>query len=266
MSAISQAQTEGLYVYSKKQDPNFHYGEAYEMTIKELRANIDEYNGAKVAFEGVIVKDHANMIYVEEYDAENDMYFGMAVYYGAGNLPGKALGFLSVGNRVRIVGTVTQFEGMWQVSGLTYSLMQPDNPDNLGLISEGHLPAYVPTTPEAFKNGKVSVTIGDQTREYDYVNLALYTSIEMRDLKVKSIYTTESGDNKGAMTLTCESPEGLEISVRTIVLRDSDGNLITAEYFGGATIDVKGLVDHYTYNGANDYQIKVFSVKDIIVH
>ena len=266
VAALNQAKAESLYVHSNEKDPNFPYGEAVELTLKELRCNITEYDNAKVAFEGVVIKADSGSVFIEEYDAENDMYCGMTVYYQTAGLPGKALQILSVGNRVRIVGTVTQFEGMWQVSGLTYSLMQPDNPDNLGLISEGHSPAYVPTTPETFKNGKVSVTIDDQTREYDYVNLALYTSIEMRDLKVKSIYTTESGDNKGAMTLTCESPEGFEISVRTIVLRDNDGNLITAEYFGGATIDVKGLVDHYTYNGANDYQIKVFSVKDITVH
>ena len=266
MAALNQAKAEALYVHSNEKDPNFPYGGAVELTLKELRCNITEYDNAKVAFEGVVIKADSGSVFIEEYDAENDMYCGMTVYYQTAGLPGKALQILSVGNRVRIVGTVTQFEGMWQVSGLTYSLMQPDNPDNLALISEGHSPAYVPTTPDTFKNGKVSVTIDEQTKEYDYVNLALYTSIEMRDLKVKSIYTTESGDNKGAMTLTCESPEGLTISVRTIVLRDSDGNIITAEYFGGATIDVKGLVDHYTYNSSNDYQIKVFSVKDITVH
>jgi len=261
MSAISQAQTEELYVYSKNPDPNFHYGEAYEMTIKELRANIDEYNGAKVAFEGVIVKDHANMIYVEEYDAENDMYFGMAVYYGAGNLPGKALGFLSVGNRVRIVGTVMQFDGSWQVSGLSYSLMRPNDADNLQLISEGHQPAYTRITPEQYSSREVAIEVGDEMRTFKYVDMALWTSVEMMELTVNDVYTTDSGSSKGAMTLTCTAPDGTEVSVRTTVIKDENGEIVIEDRLLGETIDVRGIMDYYSTN--QTYQILVFSFQDI---
>jgi hypothetical protein len=143
--------------------------------------------------------------------------------------------------------------------------MNPDNPDNIALISEGHSPAYTLTAPDTFVNGKVTATVNEESATYDYADLALYTSIEMKGLRVKSIYTTDSGDNKGAMTLTCESEDGLEVSVRTIVLRDGEGNLVTAEYFEGTTIDVKGIVDLYSYDGAHQYQIKVFSVNDVII-
>lgn len=266
MAAINQAKSEKLYVYSKDKDPDFPYGQATELTLKELRCNIESYDNSKVAFEGVIIKADSGSVFIEEYDAEDGLYYGMTVYYQTAGLPGEALNILSVGNRVRIVGTVTQFQGMWQVSGLTYSLMMPDNPENIKFISDGHSPAYTPTTPEVFANGKVTVTVGEESKTYDYANLALYTSVEMRNLTVKSIYTTESGDNKGAMTLTCEADGGIEISVRTIVLRQADGSLVTADYLKDATIDVKGLVDIYTYDNSNQYQIKVFSVNDINIH
>ena len=265
VAAIDQAKAEKLYVYSGEKDPGFPYGAATELTLKELRCNIADYDNAKVAFEGVIIKADSGSVYVEEYDAENDMYCGMTVYYLTAGLPGQALDILTTGNRVRIVGTVTQFQGMWQVSGLTYSLMQPNNPDNLKLLGEGYSPAYVLTTPETFTGGKVSVTVDEEKRTYDYAEMALYTSIEMTDLKVKSVYTTSSGDNTGAMTLVCETANGIEISVRTVVLRDQSG-IVTADRFEGATIDIKGLVDVYTYDGACDYQIKVFSIDDIFVH
>ena len=108
--------------------------------------------------------------------------------------------------------------------------------------------------------------VNDELKTYSYVDLAIGSSIEMKDLKVVSIYTTDSGDSKGAMTLTCKSADGIEISVRTVVLREANGNPVTAERFEGATIDVKGLVDLYTYNEASEYQIKVFSVDDVTIH
>ena len=81
--------------------------------------------------------------------------------------------------------------------------------------------------------------------------------------KVVDIYTTKNEDSasKGAMTLTCRAG-GVEISVRTTVLVDEKGQLITEEAYAGKTIDVRGIVDYY--NGG--YQIKVFSANSIIVH
>ena len=266
MAAINQAKSEGLFVHSKDKDPDFHYGQAIELTLKELRCNIADYEGAKVAFEGVIIKDDGGEVYIEEYDPENDMYCGISAYYMTAGLPGKALEILSVGNRVRIVGTATEYQGSWQISGLTYSLMNPDNPDNLALISEGHAPAYTPILPDTFVNGKVTATIGDEIMTFDYFDLAVCTSLEMKELTVNSIYTTKSGDDKGAMTLSCTASTGEKISVRTAVLYDADNNVITEEFFAGKTIDVKGLADLYTYDGARDRQIKVFSVNDIFVH
>jgi len=88
------------------------------------------------------------------------------------------------------------------------------------------------------------------------------SSLEMRDLTVESIYTTEDEESssKGAMTLTCKV-DGITVSVRTIVLKDADGNLITSDAYLGKTIDVKGIVDFFDGN----YQIKVFSANDITI-
>ena len=68
VKAIDQAKAEKLYVYSTDKDPDFHYGAAEEMTLKELRSNITSYEGTKVAFEGVISAIYDGSFYVEEYD------------------------------------------------------------------------------------------------------------------------------------------------------------------------------------------------------
>ena len=265
MAAIAQAKALKLNIQSGQKDPDFYYGEAVELTLKELRCNISEYNGIKVAFEGVITKNSSNSIYIESYDSETDMYYGIPVYYGYG-LTGEGLDILSVGNLSRIVGTVQYYEagGTYQVSGLTYRVMKPDDPNNIKKISDGHEPAYVSTEPSVFAGGKVKVESADGTsREFGYAELAMGTSISMDDLSVVSIYTTQNEDSSsyGAMTLTCRAADGTSISVRTAVLYDENRNMITASAYEGKTINVKGIVD--SYDGS--YQIKVFVANDITI-
>ena len=50
MAALNQAKTLQLRVWSKEPDPDFYYGDAIPLTLKELRCNIADYNGMKVSF------------------------------------------------------------------------------------------------------------------------------------------------------------------------------------------------------------------------
>jgi len=264
LAAIAQAKAQKLNVHSGKKDPDFYYGEAVELDLKELRSNIEKYNGLKVAFNGIVTMNANETAYVEVYDSETDMYYGMTVYYGYG-LNGDGVQILNVGNEVRIVGTVQYYEtgGTWQVSGLTYRSMKPNDPGNIQKLSEGHSPAYVLTDPVRFASGTVDVVVDETVTTLPYAKLAMSTSICMENLYVKDVYTTtkEESASNGAMTLTCEV-NGVTISVRTVVLLDANGNLVTEDAFLGKTIDIRGLVDYFD----GTYQIKVFSVNDITVH
>ena len=110
----------------------------------------------------------------------------------------------------------------------------------------------------------MSIEVGEEMKTFKFAELALGTSVSMKGLKVVSIYTTTNEDSasKGAMTLTCKAADGTTIAVRTDVLRDSEGNLITEDTFTGKTIDVRGLVDYLS----GDYQIKVYTINDVTIH
>ena len=92
---------------------------------------------------------------------------------------------------------------------------------------------------------------------------SMASTISMENLQGKSIHTTtdERSASKGAMTLTCQV-DGTEVPVRTAVLRDEQGNLVTEAAFLGKTIDVRGVIASYE----GKPQIKVYSMKDIIIH
>ena len=78
MAAIAQAKLEKNHLYSGEKDPDFFYGDAVEMTLKELRTNIESYNGIKVAFTGIVSMNSGSQgVYVETLDPETTQYFGM---------------------------------------------------------------------------------------------------------------------------------------------------------------------------------------------
>ena len=271
MAAINQAKAQKLHLHSNETDPDFYYGEAVPVTLKHLRTNIELYENTKVAFEGVVTYEAPQTVYVEEYDAETDMYYGMTVYYGY-NLSGAGLGILKPGNRVRIVGSVQYYAagGTWQVSDIKYVDMRPNDPSNVQLISEGHTASNRVTEPAVFNHTTMDVEVLNSLEDveettvktFDYAHLALGTSVSFENIRVGSVYTTsnEESASKGAMTLTCRQ-FAETVSVRTVVLFDDNGELITAEAYEGKTINVRGIVDYY--NGS--YQIKVFSKDDITV-
>jgi len=264
MSALNQARSLKLNVYSGQKDPDFYYGDAIELTLRELRTNLEAYNAKKVAFTGVVTMNSNNSVFVESYDAESGLYYGMSVYYGYG-LSGTGLSILNVGNEVRIVGTLQYYEagGTWQVSGLTYRMMKPKDPGNIQKLSDGHAPAYVLTEADTFVNGMVTLREEEGDKSFPYAQLAMATSIEMHGLTVKDVYTTNNEDSSsnGAMTLTCEK-DGVTVLVRTAVLTDSNGSRVTEDAFTGKTIDVKGVVDYYD----GTHQIKVLTYNNITFH
>ena len=264
-----QAKAQKLHVHSNEDDPDFFYGDAYEVDLKHLRTNIALYENCKVAFEGVVTRNNNNSVYVENYDAETDMYYGISVYYGFET--GALLNNLAIGNHVRVVGSVQYYEagGTWQVSDVSYREFKPNDPGNTKkLDDEFHEAGNRLTDPSVFTSGTVDVETypaidseETETTTFKYADLAMSTTIRMENLYVRDIYTTPQGNSEGAMTLTC-TVDGVTIDIRTIVLRDENGELLTESDYLGKTIDVTGIVDYFS----GKHQIKVLTANDIIVH
>ena len=277
LKALNQAKTLKLHVFSKKADPDFYYGGATELSLKELKANCEKYEGKLVKFEAVVAKQVGPTIYVEEYDAENDMYFGMQIY--AGYNYGRMEDFL-LGNRVSIVGTLQYYEngGTFQVSNLQFDTLDPEWEGGCVVLSTGHTASYrdldVDTllhgtiVLETIKevegaDGEVEEVLVNET--FEYGELAHYSTATLRNLTVQSVYTTANGgDSDGALTITCKDENGLTIKIRTasklIVVEDGKNVVITANDFPqGTVISVRGVIDSFS----GEYQIKVFAFSDI---
>ena len=279
MGALNQAKQLKYYVFSKDKDPEFYYGGAQNVTLKELKLNYEPYKDQLVRFEAVVVKRSGATVYLEEYDAETDMYYGMQVFCGY-NTPGNVMQALSIGNRVMMVGSLQYYElgGTWQISNIKYSvdMMDPTgalSKDGIHKIGDGFSPSYRETAASDIVNGKVTMDVITQDAdgneistptEFKYGDLAHYSTVTVKDLTVASVYTTtnETSDDKGAMSITCTAADGTTIVVRTEVLIDAEGNLVTQDIFpAGTKISVRGIVDSYD----GQYQVRVFAINDITI-
>ena len=224
------------------------------LTLKQLRFNISEYVGEQVAFEGVITYNSDYTAFIQDYDSETGMYFGMQIFYGYDS---SLIEVLAPGNRVRIVGTLGVYQGVYQVSSLTYNPMRPDDPANTTLISTGNEIVYSEVTADEYSS---YITVGGEL--IPAKKLVVSTAISMKNLVVADVNVSSNGE----MTLTCDL-DGQTVEVRTAFSEEKLPESAEA-YFLGQTIDVRGLVDYYdpgdTGNGT--YQIKVYLLSDITIH
>ena len=259
MKAFNQAREQKLYVHSGEKDPDFFYGEAVRMTLKELRLSINDYIATTVAVEGVVTcNDGNNGVYIESYDEETERYYGVYVYYSANPSYG-IKPMLDIGNLVRVVGKISDFDpDNPQISGLVYNARDPENEFQMKKLGEGKAAAYTEISADTFVNTTEKVSVGDEEVEMRVAHLMLGTTVSMKNLKVKSVKPAQSSD---ALTIYCEV-DGIEVQVHAPAMYDEYGQPITEEFFLGKTFDVRGVVDVFY----NVYQIEFYSLSDITFH
>ena len=290
LKILNQSKALKLHVFDKTtKDPNYYYGGAVELTLKEIKASIywseedgrymSEYDGMLVKFEAIVAKQVGSTIYVEEYDPTNDMYFGMQIFTGYAPID---YIFDTIGNRVAIVGTLQYWANgnTYQISNLKYRTSNPDWEGGCRILDTGYSASYRELDLNKLKNGIVTLEtikeIQDEngelvetlvTQEFKYAELVHYSTAKLSQLTVKSVYAHTSdptSDSYGALTITCEDQDGNVIKIHTDkkLTTTVDGQKVDIgkEYFpAGTVITVKGIVD--LYNG--EYQLRVFSYNDI---
>ena len=260
IDAAALARNQGLKVFGET-DPDYCYNEAIELSLKELRTNLDEfgneseYYNKKVIFEATVVGlDRNGTYYFNDTDLETGIVYGIQAY---SNQAGTT-GYLDeIGNRVKISGTVVYYEtgGVYQLTSLVDRVIS-SNKNNIKLIQKNYEYDLNDITPDE---------LADKTD-----NNKLFTIVKINNLVVKSTYTTktEGSSSKGAITIT-GLVDNKTVTVRTIVLYDREGTylvdsnkIVLESNFTDKTIDVVGIVELYEDN----YQIKLLSMDNVTFH
>ncbi len=269
MPALTQAKEYKLKLYSDEKDDNFYEGEAYNVTLKKLRCHIDDYVNLKVRVEGIVTTQVDNSVYIEDYDEESGLYFGISIFYGFTPSP-YLLKALTIGNRVSVHGTVTYSEGFgYQINGVDNNAFHPEYTTNTVAVTDkdGKVVTGEGGFPELqakdIVSGKTEIVFEDDEKvDLNYGEAVLDTTATLKNLKVVDLYTTHNGgDNDGAISITCNQLDengqvipGSKITVRTTVLYHKDGSLVTqAEFPVGTMLTAKGFIEQFD----GEYQLKV---------
>ncbi len=276
LKALMQAQDNKLIVWSKKNDPNYFGGEGDAIDLKYLRFHIESYKQKPVRVEGVVTAKFDHSAYIEEYDEETDAYFGIAVYYHYSG--GKLLDILSVGNRVSVHGTVTEFFGTYQISDVEFNEVYQNLNTNTFWLNEGtkYDPVFRETdVNDLITSGARPVTATfqetaegeeepkDVTRTLQYGNAVLDTAVTLKNLTITDLYSTKDGNGErtGQISITCQDENGKEIVLRTEPLKKEDGRTLytqeeIAELGANGIASVRGIVDIFD----GEYQLAIWNI------
>lgn len=268
MKALNQAKDFELHVFSPANtvDVNWFGEEAIELSLKELRCHAEDYLQMPVRVEGTVVAYFSNTIFIQDYDAETETYYGMQIFDGYAT--GPVVEVFAVGNRVSVYGNVTEFSSTYQMSGIKYDIFDPDNPKNSIKLDGNQEIVFTEVDAKNIVSGSLDVDFYDEESEttetvhMDYGEAIMSTAVTVLNLHVDSFSVTDNGGkNDGAISLRCTASDGTSITVRTVVLTEN-GVTVTGDRFAGKDINVKGVVEKYVPDSTKPdkyyYQVKVY--------
>ena len=138
VAANDQAKALKKHIYSDEKDPNYYYGAPkklgldalYDTTLYDLEA---DFKGKKVkystycdeftrwTFEGVVSRKAGNAFYIQ--DTIDGKTYGLYVFTFRTYPP------VQVGNRIRVSGILSYYGGIYELSGVSYSMFDHQEGD-----------------------------------------------------------------------------------------------------------------------------------------
>lgn len=261
MSAIYDVQKARCRIYGQT-DPSYDYStESLQISLKDLRQTYGTKEatlakkdaGKKIVVSGVVARMVGrNSCFIQQYDEESGLYYGVYAYGGYNTQAAFA-----VGNSVVIEAKIGYYSGSLQlteVKATVHSWAPEDNPEqevNTLEIQD----ASIITTENTDLFGRL---------------------VKIDDLTVTGGRDTDTSD---AFTIKCSyqtasgTTQTIDIRVdANVLLKDGDGNRITTyEYFVGMKFaSLTAVVSYYDYNTEDDkyngyIQLMLTSMDDIVL-
>lgn len=189
------AKKEKLHIWGNEEDP-YYTTEAAEVTIKEIRDNVDIYynsdnnSGAKVRIQAFItnldVSQSGTYTYTAMQYEDGNVPYVINIY--AGYISSGIPSYMKIGGLYSITGTIQRYDGALQISGLTYVPMETGG-DYLYAINSNYyciFDSYITYTNDYGKNLYSDVTI---------------TEAAVNGTTLTITGTTERKNNKGSEEL-----------------------------------------------------------------
>ncbi len=258
-SAVYDVTINRCRIYGYNNDPDYDYSkDSQTMSLKEIKENYGSIEaatqgkdkGKKITVSGVVTRrDGICSAYIQQYNDEDNKYYGVYVY---GGYAPKAE--LAVGNSVVIEGKIGYYFGTLQITDVKVKVK-----------------SFAPSDLESVIYTKV-------VEDKSVINVnnsdLIGSLVNIKDLTV----TGGSDDNKtNAFTIKTNyvnaDGQNVRLDIRVgdnINLVGPDGRITSYEYFNGKTIkSLTAIVSYYDYNtddANNGYiQMMLTSFDDIVL-
>ena len=275
LKADSQAQKLKLYIWSNEKDPDFNYGGAVNITLKEFWSNPEQYDGGYYCFEAIVTKKVGDDAYVEYYEV-NDVTgemerFGMFIFTMYAKTSSK---YFKTGRKLHVVANISSRFGNYQAHNTEFPLIASNvNPEKHTYIMDDVVYDIMdPTTLNASE-------FNSESNKNQYIN----SIVKLEGLTVTGGYgglleidkSTNDYYDDNAMTLYCKDKDNNSLQVRisdSAVIKNLDGgNIKSYTYFvnlssdKGVTFDFVGYKSRYVSEntGKITYQLMLYSNNDI---
>lgn len=263
VEAANQARLQGIHIYAPEttKDPNYYEGEATTLTIKEFNEKAAEYENRSVFIPSGIVAGFLGVgtvwleqLYTGETDEEGnetgdvEEVYGLQVFTG---YSGKAVPLYTVGNEVSLQGTVTEFNGTYQLTNITYSPFLPSEGD-VKLLSQNN------PVPDVYQVDTLENILTGKYNSNTFVNCTDVLTCTGGYGGTDNIdKNTGLNFENDAFTLYCRNEKGTEVQIYIpdgSGFRDDNGNLIHDwAFFKDKSFTVRGLTEEY--NGRYNLEV-----------
>lgn len=261
IDADAQAQKQKIRIWSKEDDPDFNYGDATLCSLLDIYNNIDEttglsaYNGQKITTRGIVTRCISNSAYIQytfEPDENNELTetqtLGLYLFTLSSIKPMSV-----IGNDIEVTGTLSYYNGSYQLSGILYNQWTDDPLNNTHVLSKNNVvePIVVSSVEEAMKLPGVLVTIDNLYATGGYGG------------KLEWNESTNSYNDDNDMTIYCNigsSGRDKQIGLRI----PSEVNVKDTVYAGSRVESYKYFTGGTTHKGNKTYKAKKFSATGVV--
>ena len=274
LDADAQAQKNKLYIWSGELDPEFNYGGAINITLKEFWRDPEAYDGGYYSFEGIVTKKVGDDAYVEYYEpneltGEMERY-GMFIFTMYAKTSSR---YFKVGRKLNIVANISSRFGNFQAHNTEFPVTSTaGDPERHTYFADSE--TYEVMAPEVL----TADDFNNAAKQYELMN----SLVKLEGLRVTYGYgglleidrNTNDYYDDNAMTLYCKDANNNSLQVRisdTASVKNLDGGTVkTYTYFTnlseqGVTFDFVGFKQKYESetSGNVTFQLMLYTASDI---
>lgn len=160
--ANKSAQLNKRHIYSSETDPNYYYGKPVSLNLKDLYATTSTGTDSPLAdnktlyrIKGYVSRKLDTAFYIQDKASYNQTGTELPEAYGM-YIFTYAQTSIKAGDEVEVIGVISSYSGSYQMMGISFHTLNPDEDRDTRIISSGHTITPVKVTASTFNSDSFS--------------------------------------------------------------------------------------------------------------